>query len=270
MPRPSSNLAIYIPTRGRVDRQLTAQNFQVDDLPWPVYRVVPECEADQWNVDKLVVPNDYKFSDIRQFILQQPPAYHIVMDDDLSPALRLENDPTRFLSFKQMSQQERIDHSKKLISDIEELLDQGWIHGGVAVRQGGNRDTNRYQLNTREMRFHFYNANFVKHLGYDFRRVVIKQDLDFTLWMLEQGIPNILINYYVQDQDGSNSEGGCSRYRTDEVLTEGAYKLASLHPEFVQVVEKKPKTAWGGKSRLDVNIQWKKAYEWGLKNAETV
>lgn len=265
MPKSTTDLTIFIPTRGRINRQITAKNFCVDNLPWPVYRVVPECETDQWSVPKLVVPDSYKFSDIRQFILSQDAGHHLVMDDDLTPALRREDDPTKFISWRHFNDQEKLEQTIKLLSDMVRLMEAGWVHGGVSPRQGGNYCIDRYRIANREMRLHFYNAGVVQELGYDFRRVVIKQDLDFTLWMLRQGIPNILINHCVQDQSGNNVDGGCSRYRDEALLEQGSYDLALLHPEFVEVVRKTPKTAWGGNGRIDVNIRWKAAYKEGLR-----
>lgn len=266
MPKPTNQLSLFIPTRGRVDKQITAKCLELDSLG--VVYVVPQCEASLWKKPCLIVPDDYKFSDIRQAILNYPGDYHLVMDDDLRFSIRRQDDPTKFVNIETMDDEDRLGHAYAIVNEVTSLLDKGWVHGGMAARQGANRNTDQYLSVTREMRFHFYNAPFIRQLGYDFRRVTIKQDLDFTLWMLRQGFPNILINQYVQDQDGNNKDGGCSRYRTDEVLTEGAYKLASLHPEFVKVVEKKPKTAWGGVPRIDVDIQWKKAYKEGLRDAE--
>jgi hypothetical protein len=36
--------------------------------------------------------------------------------------------------------------------------------------------------------------------------------------------------------------------------------LQLLHPAFVKVVEKATKTSWGGETRTDVQVSWKKAY----------
>jgi hypothetical protein len=40
--------------------------------------------------------------------------------------------------------------------------------------------------------------------------------------------------------------------------------FGTLHPNIVSVVEKTTKTAWGGGTRMDVIIQWKKALGKGL------
>ena len=40
-----------------------------------------------------------------------------------------------------------------------------------------------------------------------------------------------------------------------------AHELEVLHPDYVTVVDKTTKTSWGGGTRTDVRIAWKKAYE---------
>jgi hypothetical protein len=87
------------------------------------------------------------------------------------------------------------------------------------------------------------------------------EDFDVTLNLMRQGHGNIVLNHMVHDQHGSNLAGGCSQYRDNIVQRAGAIGLKKLHDRFVSVVEKTTKTAWGGATRTDVRIQWKKAYE---------
>jgi hypothetical protein len=87
------------------------------------------------------------------------------------------------------------------------------------------------------------------------------EDFDIQLQLLRKGMPSISINTMVQNQRGSGLEGGCSTYRTVEIQEEAARTLQSYHPEFVSVVQKQTKSAWGGGVRTDVVIQWRKAYE---------
>lgn len=265
-----SNLHIYVPTRGRTDRQLTRKWLSLDHIDYSVTYVVPECEEEFWGdqgVEYATVPDSYKFSDIRQAILVKAGKYHVVIDDDLRLAVR---GPTgRLLNISaEYTEQHRAEVVTGMLQEIEELLEKGWLHGGVSARQGNNHVENSYKVATREMRFHFYNSEVIRQLGYDFRRTVTKQDLDFTLWMLRRGLPNIVLFHYTQEQCGNNVKGGCSLYRNDTVLREGAERLAQLHTDYVKVVEKNPKKAWGGQPRVDVNIQWLKAYEDGKKYLE--
>ena len=268
MPKLQEQLRIFIPTRGRVNKQITIEQFELDRSETPDYVcVVPKCESKYWSKDHLVVPDSFKIADSRQFILEQPELYHVVMDDDLRPAWRREDDPSKFVSFESMSLDDRLIHLKLLFGDIHRLLLMGWVHGGVSIRQGANYCHDNYVMNSRVLRFHFYNAEVVRSLEQDYRPFTVKQDYDFTLHLLHLGIPNILVNYCVQDQPGSNTEGGCSRYRTESVLADGARQLHAKYPEVVKIVKKSPKVAWEGRERLDVQIQWKKAYKKGQEYA---
>jgi hypothetical protein len=77
------------------------------------------------------------------------------------------------------------------------------------------------------------------------------------------GIPNKILLDYVWNQPGSNTEGGCSSYRTAKLQAKYAHRLADLHPDSVKVVEKKVRgaTSWEGmKTRTDVRIDWHKTW----------
>lgn len=241
----------------------------LDDLPYPMTYVVPECEAGYWakqKVRSLIVPDEYKFSDIRQYILGLPTQWQVVMDDDLSSlAVRLNEGDWHARNINGTA-----GCSLPLFNIITSLLRDGWIHGGVSAREGNNRSETDYKVVCREMRFHFYNAGVVRELGFDFRRTVTKQDFDFTLWMLRRGIPNVVIYKYMQGQPGSSKNGGCSWYRDDKVMQEGARRLAELHPGLVRIVEKATKHAWGGGVRTDVTVAWAKAYKEGLEHVENL
>jgi hypothetical protein len=89
------------------------------------------------------------------------------------------------------------------------------------------------------------------------------EDFHVSLSLLTKGLPNMSINWMVQNQNGSNLAGGCSSYRTPERHAESALALKRRFPDFVNVVTKKTKTAWGGQERIDVIIQWKKAIAHG-------
>lgn len=269
----SAKISIFVPTRGRVTKQISQRSMFLYDLGemdpgWSVTYVVPECELRFWNRKQnkiLVVPDEFKISDIRQFILQQSGVYHVVIDDDLYLSRRKKND-WHTINMLKKERKEAVSDVKHLFTSIERYLANGWIHGGVSAREGNNRIKETVTYNNRVLRFHFYNAPVVRSLGFDYRRTVVKQDFDFTLFLLEKGIPNLIIFEYTHLQSGSNTEGGCSRYRTNSVMTEGAHRLKRLHPGFVKVVDKPAtgKQSWGGEGRVDVKVYWKKAYAAGV------
>lgn len=247
-------MRIYIHSSGRSSKCITCEA-----MPYATILV----QADQYRdyardnptMDILPLPPGITtLSPTRQWILDNCPEDKVMMlDDDLRFMVRRKDDRTKLLPAT-------VDDVTQMIMEIEKELDN-FAHVGVLARQGANRvlETPRV-LNTRMMRLLAYDLNVVRKVGARFDRVVTKQDFDMTLQLLRAGYPNSVLTEYAQDQPGSNTAGGCSIYRTKEVMTEGALRLKSLHPDFVKIVEKPEVGTWGS-SRLDVQVQWKKALE---------
>lgn len=176
-----------------------------------------------------------------------------MLDDDLVFATRRDDEPTKFVESK-------AEDITRLFTDIEHYLDR-FAHVGVSTREGGNRDTGITAVNTRLLRILAYRADVLRTHDVRFDRVELMEDFDVTLQLLERGYPNLKVNWIVHNQRSSNAPGGCSTYRTIEKQGEAAHRLAALHPDFVSVVTKQTKTAWNGKERQDVIVQWKRAFD---------
>jgi len=178
----------------------------------------------------------------------------VMIDDDLVFATRRRDDPTKF---KPSTMYEVLD----MFEAIENAFEDGYIHGAVATREGGNRFTEEFKTIGRALRFHFYNAEVLQLEDFRFDRTTFMQDFDMTLQLLRAGFPNVILNKWVHNQHGSNTHGGCSTTRSAEAHAKAAHQLHDLHPDFVKVVKKKTKSAWGGGERTDVRVQWKRAFE---------
>jgi hypothetical protein len=181
----------------------------------------------------------------------------VMLDDDLVFATRRQDEPTKFYPSNGAD-------IEKMFEQIQLHLQQ-YAHVGIAPREGANRDTDQYLWNTRVMRVLAYDSNVLKKHSIRFDRLPVMIDFDVTLQLYRLGYQCPLLNSWCHNQAGSNTEGGCSHYRTDAVQEEAARTLAELHPGFVTVVKKYTKTSWGGdKTRYDVRVQWKKALESSL------
>lgn len=266
-------MLVFIPTRGRFHQQFTRRWFHLDRLHGvngiEVFYVVPECELRQWEEDQWIngekwpppvsrrvftVPDEYRFSDIRQHILEYFPQdpYHICIDDDMYIYRRAPGD-TKLLTATP-------EDVLAMFEWIHTQLDvEGFAHGGVSGREGNNREPDQEVMNTRCMRLHFYNRNILMAEGLKFTDIAAKQDFHMTLSLLELGYPNVVNFEFAHNQVESNSPGGCSRYRDAKMLEEMAHRLKELHPDFVTVVDKETKGSFGGGVRKDVRIAWKKA-----------
>ena len=146
-----------------------------------------------------------------------------------------------------------------MIAEIDELLDV-YAHGAVAPREGGNRVTDDILYNVRCLRALFYRTDVLKVYDIRFTDMEVMEDFHVALSLLRQGFKSVTINHMVQNQNGSNLPGGCSDYRSMEMQERAAHTLKERHPDFVTVVQKETKTAWGGGMRTDVRVAWKKAY----------
>lgn len=248
-------MEIYILSKGRAHRQTTFNNlppFLQDRVTIAVY---PEELQDYRNYPAIPVHCEKRgVGHKRQWLLENCPSRKLVMlDDDLVFATRRKDDPTKF-------REAAPDEIGSLFDDIEQMLDQ-YAHVGVSGREGANRRTEPRITVGRMTRILGYQVDVLKVNNIRLDEMQLMEDFNTTLRLLRAGYPNMIINYMVQNQNGSNTAGGVSEYRTMEKQSAAAEELARKHPAFVSVVEKSTKTAWGGLPRKDVVIQWKRAYE---------
>lgn len=178
----------------------------------------------------------------------------IMLDDDLTFAMRREDDREKFLPATP-------DQVFMAVKAMESALLRGSAHVSLGAREGGNRRTDRFYHYGRMMRALGYRRDIVvDRYGLEFSAVRAMEDFHVTLSLLERGESCLTLNDWVTDQkDGSNAPGGCSEWRSSEIQAAAAVKLAALHPRYVKVVDKPPVGKWP--ARKDVIIQWKKAYE---------
>jgi hypothetical protein len=251
-------MRVFIPTRGRVNAQ-------------PTHVAIPDsvlvCPADEfqeysarWQRVLATPPNISGIAATRQWIMELLGDPHIVMmDDDLKFAVRRVDDPTKFKPAYE-------DDLAHMLYSLEHLF-KTYSHVSISPREGANRDATPVLANRRALRVLGYDARVFEKLGCSFLAGgPVMEDFEVALQFLTRGHAGGVLNSYVQDQGMSGAAGGCSTYRTLAVQEEGARTLAQRYPQFVKVVQKTTKTAWGGATRTDVIVQWKKAYEFGRKN----
>lgn len=254
---------IIIPSSGRSHKQTTL-NALPTSLTSRVHVVVPEWEYTQYastmRCPAQVCPCSVKgIGATRQWIIENYGPKVVMLDDDLVFATRRDDDPSKFNDATDSE-------IEMLFTELEQTLDL-YAHAGVSTREGGNRVHDDYLYIGRMLRILAYRTDVLAREGISFTRLPVMEDFDVTLSLLRRGYKNVIHNYMVHNQNGSDLSGGCSQYRTRDVQAEAAHKLKELHPQFVSVVEKETKQAWGGGGvRTDVRIQWKQA----LQSAGTV
>lgn len=252
-------MRIYIPTYGRSQNQQTLKALRAADIH-PVL-VVQAREAHLYDAYRdgrtgvLVLPVEIQtIAPTRQYILEHAGHSHFCMiDDDLEFFHRREDDQEKL---RPITPEELRGAFEQM--DLELFTHP---HVGFAAREGANRNTTVHVDNTRIMRVLGYDGSVLLGYGVNFNRLEVMEDFDVALQLLRAGLPNRVLNLYAHNQGSSGADGGCSSFRTPELHARAARTLAGLHHPFVTVVEKTTKGAWGGGTRTDVRIQWKKAYE---------
>ena len=260
-------MKIYIPTYGRADR-IKSSTFH--KLPPALQRkttlVVQDREKHLYaGYTILVLPVKIQtIAPTRQWIMDQHDVKEtktlVMLDDDLRFDVRRTDDPSKFTAGTPQT-------ATAVIKALKSAL-RKYTHAGVLSREGGNRHHEDLTC-SRMQRVLAYNVEKFRAAGVRFNRPLKQlphekftmEDFDVTLQLLRAGHPNIVLVGWVQGQSSSNMSGGCESYRTIELQGLNAQTLARLHGPFVKVVEKTTKTAWGGATRLDVIVQWKRAYE---------
>lgn len=253
-------MLLAIPSKARAGQR----NHTYDNLPPALQErtlfFVPKSEvsayADRFSKQRIMGVGVSGIGKVRQFIINYAsaaPGKVAMLDDDLSFFERRKDEPTKLTKASARG-------VEKMFDELERQLDM-FVHAGVAAREGANRNTDKHLLSTRMLRILAYNAEKMVDLKVRYDRLPVMEDFDVTLQLLRKGYANIVLNQWAQDQGTSNAPGGCSTYRTAEVQAAGAYGLQKLHPDFVTVVQKETKGAWGGGVRTDVRIAWKKAFD---------
>lgn len=254
-------MKIYIPTRGRAQKQITYHA-----LPAGIQKlttlVVDYSERHMYPCYPNVLvlpPTKDTIGRVRQAICdwhdttKYGPSL-LMMDDDLSFYRRRTDQPDKFEDVED-------NDVVYMVRALDHVMNKvGFKHAGIMAREGGNRMVADKQ-NTRLLRVLAYNVETMRKHNVRFDRLIVMEDFDVALQLLQLGYPSMALCSWVHNQVGSGAAGGCSLYRTLERQAEGARGLHKLHPRFVKVVEKTTKTAWGGATRIDVMVQWKKAFE---------
>ena len=248
-------MQLFIPTYGRASRQVSYSALVGAGLK--VTLVVQNRERDLYCAFphvEVLPPEVLTIAPTRQYILDKlvTGENFCMVDDDLVFFKRREDDPTKLRDIAPLE-------LRQAVAAMSQYLSDGYAHVGFAAREGANRNTGLRLENTRIMRVLGYRADLVKNVT-RFDNMEVMEDFDVALSLLEAGYKNLILNDYAHNQAGSGSAGGCSHFRTPELHARNARLLAERHPGVVKVVEKTTKGAWGGGTRTDVNIQWKKAY----------
>ncbi len=269
-----SKMLIFIPSMSRAKDVITVRFLPKRWLE-RTWIVVPESQRRDYyhhnrRVQILEVPDKLKgIHNTRQFIADWcPERYCFQMDDDMTFVQRRDDwspERPRFAPTFDRFDAQKIGGMLDVMESW--LIDEGFSHVGLSARQGNNYVKERiFKDVTRMNNVYGHDLDALDWYGIRWDKLRVMEDFYVTLSLLTRGYPNRLLVDYAWNQKGSGAEGGCSKYRTNEVQTEAALLLQKIFPQYVTVVEKKSKSGWKGmETRTDVRIQWKKAFDQGSK-----
>ena len=258
-------MQIFIPTRDRLEAQYTWDNL-TPALRAHTQIVCPseEVESHRERGRNALARPPVKLAAVRQWLVEEVADRDrpvIMLDDDLGFFRRKDPDAYNLMPVS------RTELLEKLFSDLEELVTvHGYAHAGLSPRQGNNRLFPATIVTaTRINAVHCVLPSALLEHNARYDAVDMMEDYHVTLTLLKAGLNNAILADAAWDQvKGSGAPGGFSHFRTKDRQTQAAHRLAELHPGYVRVVEKEPKTGqgenWGG-VRTDVRVYWTRAWE---------
>jgi hypothetical protein len=257
-------MQIIIPTRGRINQQPTLQSLPYE-LRKQVTIVCPKREASELyrlykDVKILVQPDpNMTIAQKRKWIIE---LYHrfgypkiIMLDDDLNFATRISENDTALRSIR----------GEELIPEferIEEMLSPDVPHVGFGPRKDNHKKDAGWAIDRMIYSLGYYLPVVVKEC--ELGRIETREDMDLTLQLLLKGYPNAVWHTTVTNQRQFDAPGGATNERTVESMNADCYKLARLHPGYVQVVDRSYKSSVPRKEPI---CQWQKALQDGHANS---
>jgi len=257
-------MKIFIPTRGRVGKQITWHNLPKSIKKHTRLVCLPQEAKLHGDIPVMVLPpGTMGISGSRQYIIDACREPLVMLDDDLE--FYYAGPPRPGVSTERSLYAPTDRQVERMFEDIFKTINEGFAHVSVAPREGWNRYPKLGVSNCRYMRVLGYDPTVLHSLRIRFDAVNLMEDFHVNLSLLKAGQASVVLTDYAQGQKGSGTKGGCSLIRTPDRQAKAAHRLAKLHAPFVKVVEKPSK--WGGAgTRTDVTVYWKKAYE-SSKNA---
>lgn len=268
---------VFIPTRGRVDRQLTYRYMppkvrRKTVLVAPKEEVAALKEACPDTADVVAQPTKIKtIAEKRAWILKEvaDTARALMLDDDMAfyyrcaPEHRYFDSEAGFWKIKPASAKKGVKLGG-LVNATPEMIAQGFEEWNQLLKQFAHAGLSSRLGNHYEERSVARTQRMVHALGYDVatwrkyvkpNRINLKEDFDYNLQLLRAGYDNAVMYDMFVAPAAYGAEGGCTDERAAVGHDAAAYKLAELHPELVKVVKRE----YDGIPRMEVLVKWKKA-----------
>jgi hypothetical protein len=248
------SMKIYIPTRGRPHRQITADQLREAGIPYTLVctKDDPTLGDYQARLDKVLVVKAWGLTEKRQRILEMAPDKFCMLDDDLRFYKRSENG-AGFISISNMiSKKESARTLREMFRDIEDALRQN-AQVGLVDKFMAQHQPRVYRIGGRYNQVMAYNQTLFRKVCRPRFRTITNQEHDFHLQLSMAGLPPYILTEWSKDAP-YYAKGGCSIYRTPAVEKRGFEELQRNWPDIVKIVPHAKNI-----SGLAVRFNWKKA-----------
>ena len=256
---------IYIPSRDRAHAQRTLGQLPPNLLSSTTVVVPPEQVAAYaaavpkgvgvWGVDARVA--EKRQAIVEQAHAEQGPGACIQLDDDLAFFVRVGSEPTA-------------QYVAATPEQVGECIQ--WLHSSVQGPPGycWAQVSNRFMAHTKPPTYQNSSPSmaWAVHTGvldeHDIRfdALPVCEDWHVCLSLLEAGYPNVGTAMWVVTGSAQNKNGGCSSWRTAEVVRAAQQEFVRLHPHTSRTVPVKG-LQQGCQVGEGLRVQWKRAYEMG-------
>ncbi len=231
-------MKVIIPTWGRPNSQPTYDLFEEAEME-PVLAVDnPEHAGGRRHV---VIPHE-NIGEARQGILDMFPGKVFMIDDDI-----------KFYTYNQeLDKHVRVDYTcmYSLYVHVFENLEE-YAHIGFPDRFMVHTRTRPYENNKRYLKAVGLNSELFPEPPPRYR-LPVSEDIDFNLQLMTRGFPNLILTEWAVDDNAQYADGGCQRYRTQEMEKQCCLTMKNLWPEYCSYTVDKE-----GTHRM--RVQWKKA-----------
>lgn len=266
-------IRLYIPTLGRVEKQITW-----DLLPAGLRRtatlVCPpsEVKAHQQQGRRAIPCRVSGIARVRKWIIDRARnknfPYIGVLDDDITgfvytapPSQHVEGVPWN-RSIRDDGFELEIEHWKSMWSWLRRTLETTALCGFA--------DANYYPIENditvgaRQLRNHFFNLDLVPANGIDWTSVRYAEDFHVILQLIGHGLPNHRNNRYRFTATATQTSGGCSMEGRDrDAHNEAMLRLIQLHEPWVRRSTRHVRQ--GAEDWIKVVIRWQ-AYKKYVEN----
>lgn len=250
-------MQIYVPSRGRAGRVVV---LRYESPKYPMTLVVPPEEYDTYSRTYPKTP-----------ILQCPakgiaPTRQWIMEHSPQDIMFFADDDGRFFKRESMSHPKLVNMlgNQPAINRMWQTIARSFNDYplvGISYRGGNNFKTEPYQEIAKAFSFWGVDRRVLQKHDIRIDITPVMEDFQVILSLLTRGYKNIVWYRWAWNQL-SGATGGCSIWRTRRVQARGARKLKRMFPEYVSLKKVKANYGWfNGNARLDVRVQWKKAYE---------